>query len=106
MPRQISDQEYAFLQGKRGVADFVESIYNDPVLGKDAKALIKRKYPQVSIPDFDIENRLINHLSADRKQREEAEQKKATEAQDAKIKETREKVQKEYGFTDDAMKNH
>ena len=103
MPRTVTDEEYNFLQNKRMTADFVESIYNDPVLNKEAKALIKRKYPNLAIPDYDLENRVEARLSA-------ADQAKAKEASDAAAKADRDawnasraKVKKQYGFTDEAM---
>lgn len=105
MPREITDEEYNFLQGRKQVADFVESIYNDPALSKEAKALIKKKYPQVQIPDYDIEEKITSRLDEDRKQREE-EKRAAKEAEEEKrFSETRTKVQKEYGYTDDGMKD-
>lgn len=105
MPRTISDEEYNFLTNKRMTADFVESIYNDPVLNREAKQLIKKKYPNLAIPDFDLENKVEARLSA-------AEQAKAKEAADAAAARDREawnrsrsKVQKQYGFTDEGMKD-
>jgi hypothetical protein len=105
MPRTISDEEYKYLQDKRMTADFVESIYNDPQLNKEAKRLIKRKYPNLAIPDFDIETKVEQRFNAE-------DQKKAKEAADAAAKADRDawntsraKVQKEYGFTDEAMKD-
>ena len=104
MPRQITDREYMFLQGRRQVADFVESIYNDPQLNKEAKALIKRKYPQIQIPDYDLENRLNQRFDAEKQARDKVEQDKRDAEADQQLKQTRTKVQKEYGFTDDGMK--
>jgi len=105
MPRTISDEEYKYLQDKRMTADFVESIYNDPQLNKEAKRLIKRKYPNLAIPDFDIETKVEQRFNAE-------DQKKAKEAADAAAKADRDawnasraKVQKEYGFTDEGMKD-
>lgn len=105
MPRTISDEEYQFLQNKRMTADFVEGIYNDPALNKEAKALIKKKHPNLAIPDYDLEQKVEARLSA-------ADQKKAQEAAEAQAKADRDawnrsraKVQKEYGFTDEAMKD-
>jgi hypothetical protein len=105
MPRTISDEEYKYLQDKRMTADFVESIYNDPQLNKEAKRLIKRKYPNLAIPDFDIETKVEQRFNAE-------DQKKAKEAADAAAaadraawNASRAKVQKEYGFTDEAMKD-
>ena len=73
MPRTITDDEYNFLQNKRMTADFVESIYNDPQLNKEAKRLIKRKYPNLSIPDFDIEEKVNARLDSEKKARDDAE---------------------------------
>jgi hypothetical protein len=103
MPRTISDAEEQFIRGRMQVADFVESIYNDPQLTREAKALIKKKYPNLNIPDYDIENRVEARFEKDRREREtrEANDRKARE--DAEFKERRAKTQKEYGFTDEAM---
>jgi hypothetical protein len=103
MPRQISDEEYSYLQNRRMTADFVESIYNDPALNKEAKKLIKKKYPNLAIPDYDLEEKVEQRLSA-------AEQKKQQEA----AAETRRKeqeawnasragVKKQYGLTDEGL---
>ena len=75
MPRTISDEEYNFLTNKRMTADFVESIYNDPDLNKEAKRLIKKKYPNLAIPDYDLEQKVEQRFSAEdeRKQKEAAE---------------------------------
>jgi hypothetical protein len=104
MPREVSDEEYQFLQGRRQVADFVESIYNDPSLNKEAKRLIKRKYPNLQIPDYDIEEKVNTRLDQEKKAREDAEaavrQKQETET----WRERRAETQKTFGFTDDAMK--
>lgn len=103
MPRTISDEEYSFLQGKRVTADFVEGIYNDPALSKDAKRLIKKKYPQVQIPDLDLEDKIDQRLAA-----EEAAKRKAADEAARKLDldnwtASRKKVKDEYGFTDDGL---
>jgi len=103
MPRQVSDEEYAYLQNRRMVADFVEPIYNDPGLAKEAKRLIKRKYPQLAIPDLDIEDRVQAQLDADRKERKDAEDAAKKKADDEAWKSERRKVQADYSFTDEAM---
>lgn len=104
MPRTISDEEDRYLQDRRNVADFVESIYNDPQLNKDAKRLIKRKFPNLSIPDLDLEDQFNKRL-ADEKHAKEAEAKAAREKkEDEEFQAERRRVKKEYGFTDEAMK--
>lgn len=103
MPRTITDDEYAFLQNKRMTADFVESIYNDPALNKEAKRLIKRKYPNLAIPDYDMEEKIDQKFRAD----EDAKQKAAQDARAKKDaddwKTNRDKVKSDYGFTDEAL---
>jgi hypothetical protein len=103
MPRQVPDEEYAFLQGRRQIADFVESIYQDPTLTKEAQALIKKKYPNLAIPDYDLETKVTQRLDAEKKEREdrEAEQRKTQEQE--RFHSVRGETQKKYGFTDKAM---
>lgn len=103
MPRQISDEEYAFLQNRRMTADFVESIYNDPQLNKEAKRLIKKKYPNLAIPDYDMEEKLDARTRAE-------DERRAREAQETKSKadreawnKSRDTVKKEYGLTDEGL---
>ena len=103
MPKQLTDEEYDFLQARRQVADFVESIYNDPQLNREAKALIKKKYPNLQIPDYDIEARLDDRLAKDREERETAEAKKRRAEEDAQFQKTRKATQDKYHFTDEAM---
>lgn len=105
MPRTVSDEEYSYLQNRRMTADFVESIYNDPQLNKEAKRLIKKKYPNLAIPDYDMEEKLEQRLSA-------ADEAKRKEAADAKTKADRDAwtasqnaVKKSYGLTDDGLKD-
>jgi ATP-dependent exoDNAse (exonuclease V) beta subunit len=103
MPKTISDEEYGFLQNKRVTADFVEGIYNDPQLNKEAKRLIKRKYPNLQIPDYDIEDKLDRRLAAEdeakRKAEDDARRKKDLDDWNA----SRDRVKKDYGFTDEGI---
>lgn len=103
MPRTISDEEYQFLNSKRMTADFVESIWNDPQLNKEAKKLVKRKYPQLPIPDYDIEQKVEQRFAAE----DEAKRKAAQEAQAKADREawesSRKKVKDQYGYTDEGI---
>lgn len=103
MPRTIPDEEYQFLQGKRQIADFVESIYNSPQWNKEAKRLIKRAYPQIQIPDLDIEERVEERLAQDRKERQDIEDAKRQEADKASWDSLRERTKTQYGLTDEGM---
>ena len=104
MPRELTDKEWEYLQNRRQVADFVESIYNDPTLNKEAKALIKKKYPNLQIPDFDIESKVDQRFADEHKKREDAEKAAREKEEDAKYAKMRSDVQAQYGFTDEAMK--
>lgn len=103
MPRQVSDEEFAFLQGRRQVADFVESIYNDPQLTREAKALIKKKYPNLQIPDYDVEARVEERLTKEREEREKERREERERTEQTNFQNLRKQTQEKYGFTDDAM---
>jgi hypothetical protein len=103
MPREISDDEYTFLQGKRQIADFIETIYNDPALNREAKALIKKKYPQMQIPDYDIEERVEARFAAEKKQRDDAADAERQQREQQDWQDKRAATQKQYGFTEEAM---
>jgi hypothetical protein len=103
MARQISDEEYQFLQNRRQVADFVESIYNDPQYAKEAKRLIKKKYPNLQIPDYDVEEAVNLRLDHEKRERDDAEAKKRADEEEKTWKQSREETQKKYKFTDEAM---
>ena len=105
MPREISDEEYAYLMGRKAVADYIEPIWNDPALGKEAKRLVKKKYPDARIPDLEIEDKVEERFAAEDKKRKEEADKATRERNEKQWKAQRAKVQKEYGFTDDAMKD-
>lgn len=105
MPREISDEQYAAYERAYQTANFAESIFNDPALSKDAKRLIKRKYPNLSIPDYDLEEKFERERAADKKAREDEEKAARQKKEEDGWREQRTKVQKEYGFTDDGMKD-
>ena len=103
MPRTISDEEYGFLQNRRMTADFVESIYNDPALNKEAKRLIKKKYPNLSIPDYDMEARLDARQKADDEAKAKAESDAKSKRDQDAWNESRAKTKKAYGMTDEGL---
>jgi hypothetical protein len=103
MPREISDEEYAFLQGRRQVADFVEPIYQHPKWGKEAKRLIKQVYPNANIPDYDLEQKIESRFAEQQQKRDQEEAEKRQKAQDEAWQAKRAEVKKQYGFTDEAM---
>ena len=103
MPRTVSDEEYSFLQNKRMTADFVESIYNDPQLNKEAKRLIKRKYPNLAIPDLDMEEKIDQRLGAEEERRRKETDTARTKAETDAWTASRAKVKADYGFTDEGL---
>lgn len=105
MAREISDEQYAAYERAYQTAQFAESIFNDPQLSKDAKRLIKRKYPNLAIPDYDLEEKFERERTADRKAREDAEKAAKQKSEEDGWKTQRAKVQKDYSFTEEAMKD-
>jgi hypothetical protein len=103
MPRTLSDEEFSWLQNKRQVADFVESIWADPALNKEAKRLVKRKYPQMQIPDLDIEDKVEARLEQERQARQAKEDSERQQKENAAWQNQRGATQKRYGLTDEAM---
>ena len=103
MPRQIDDNEYQRLTSKGAVADFIQSIWDDPATGKDARRLVKRKYPNLQIPDLDIEDGVRRELDA--RDKKKADEDKAVKEKTDKERWASEKAaaQKKYGITDETM---
>lgn len=99
--KTITDEEYQYLRGRDVTAGFVESIYNDPKLSNKAKALIKEKYPQLPIPEYDIEQKIENRFA----QRDAEIKARQLKRQNEVWKQKRIDIQKRYGFTDDGMKD-
>lgn len=100
---EVSPEQIRYWEDRERVANFSESVFNDPGLNKDAKRLIKRKYPQLSIPDHDLEEKFdqkLGKFEEERKQREDAD--KRTK-QEAEWKAKRDRTQKEYGYTEEGM---
>lgn len=104
MPRQISDEEDRWLQQQVQTVRFIESIYNDPKLTRKAKALIKEKYPNLPIPDYDIEHNVESRLAKEREEREAEREAARRREEDEKFQKARADTQKKHGFTDEAMK--
>jgi hypothetical protein len=104
MPRTVSDEEYAHLMSRKQVADFVEPIYNSNQFGAEARALIKKAYPNLQIEGYDLKQELKQEINQVRQERIDAE-KKRTDAEDAeRFKSLRGKVKDQYKFTDEGMK--
>ena len=99
MPTTLTDEQVANLKQQlegaaknKQIADMVDAIYNDPALGKEARALIKKKFPDLPIPEYDIEAKVTARLDAEKAEREEAEKKKRDADDDARYKSARKKT--------------
>jgi len=103
MPRTISDEEYAYLQGKRQTADLVEGLYNDPNYRRRSQQLLKEKYPNLPIPEFDLDQKIEDRFAQRDKKENDAAAEAKKKADDERYAADRARVQKQYGFTDEAM---
>ena len=105
MPREISDEEYAYLQNQRQIADVANSLWNDPQLGAEAKALLKKKHPNLNIPEHDIRSEVRQEFAErDRRQNEEREAERIAR-EDQHWKAERKRTQDAYGIPEDKMKD-
>lgn len=105
MPRTISDAEVAQIEQERNLLKFIRSVWDDPELNPEAKALVKRKYPNIQIPDLDIRNEVRGMIESDRAERQRIEDEKRQQEEDRKFDEARSSAQKKYGLTEDGMKD-
>lgn len=103
MPRTISDEEYQHLLGRKTVADFVEPVYNSKELGDEARALLKKAYPNLQIEGYDLKREIKSEI--DQVRNEFQQEKKAREDAEttARIREERKRIQDEFKFTDEGM---
>jgi hypothetical protein len=104
MPREISEEEYSYLQNRRQIADVADLLWNDPQLGPEAKALLKKKMPNLNIPEHDIRSEIREEFSKrDAKQAEEREAERVSK-EDKYWKEQRQKTMDAYGMPEEKMK--
>ena len=105
MPKQLTDAEYNYLIEQDQVANVANALWNDPELGPQTKALLKKKLPNLQIPDHDLRTEMRGEFAKrDKKQREEREAEEIAK-QDNFWKGERARVQKQYGYTDDGIKD-
>lgn len=81
----------------------VEPVYNNPKTRRRSQELLKEIYPQLEIQDYEIQKQIDDRLNAVQKERDEEKAAAKQKAEDDAWKAQRAKVQKEYGFTDEAM---
>lgn len=110
MPLTLTDEQVAALKAEREqwqrdkqVRESAEAIWNDPELSDQAKALWKKKFPEAKIDDYDLKQQIFARLDKEKADAEKARQ-DALEAESvSRLQAQRAKVQKDHGFTDDAM---
>lgn len=104
MPRTISDEEYNHLVGRKTVADFVEPIYNSKELGPEARALIKKAYPNLQIEGYDIKQELKGETQELKKEIDQVRKEIKDREDSEKFQQVRKRTQDEFKFTDEGMK--
>lgn len=87
MAREVSDEEYAIALEQDKL---LQDLYGDPVLGREFKKLIKKKRPDLSIPEVELEETI------------EARTREIKDTSENEIKALREDVKK---FMDRAEEN-
>ena len=104
MPQQLTDEQWLYYQQQDQKARLADDLWNDPQLGPEAKALLKRKMPNVQIPDHDIRTEMRQEFATrDQKQAEEREAERIAR-EDNHWKAERKKTQDAYGIPEDKMK--
>ena len=110
MPITLDDQQVAHLrtqlaeaQSNKELAQFAQAIWNDPALSNEAKALAKKKWPDMQIPDYDIQKRVDDRFAKEKEERDKVEREATEKAAGERFKAQRKSVQEQYNFTDDAM---
>ena len=110
MPVTLTDDQVAELRQKLAQGDrdalvrqSAEAIWNDPEMSDSAKALWKKKFPETTIADYDLKREVFGRLDAEKKERDDAAREKAEAEQVERYRSQKARVQKERGFTDDAM---
>ena len=101
MPRNISDEEYNYLVGRKNVADLAESTWNK--LGDEAKALLKKAHPDLPITDYDLKVGMQKQFDAFKKEHTDREEKKRKDEEAAEIAKKRAAAQKKFSLTDEGM---
>ena len=110
MPLTLDDAQVAKLRAfeaeaarNKEIAEFTNAILNDPALSNEAKALIKKKWPDLQIPDYDMRQYIDSQLKARDDERVKLEKEKTDNEAKERFASQRRSVQEQYQFTDDAM---
>jgi hypothetical protein len=102
---EITKEQLDYYISQDQIANAANSIWNDPELGQEARALLKKKMPNLQIPDHDLRAEIRNEFATrDQKAHEEREASRIAQ-EDAYWKSERKKVQDAYGYTEDGMRD-
>lgn len=105
MPRELTDQQWAAVEAELQIAQAARAIWDDEKLGPAAKALFKEKNPTVAVPDYDIRKEMKDGFAAIEKRHQDERIAEQHKKEDEHWKQQRSKIQKDYGFTDDGIKD-
>lgn len=105
MPHQLTDEQLSYYQRQDQIAKFADSLWTDPQLSKEAKALAKKKYPQLQIPDYDIMTEVDQRFAAERQERDRVENERRQRDDQDRFEKTRTQTKDKYGFTDEGMQD-
>lgn len=102
---QLSDEEYRALQNDKAIADLVKPLYDDPRTSKESKKILKTYYPNLAIPEHDLEEKIDARFAAEEKRRADEKLAEQNREQQEGWKKQRAKAQADYGLSDDEMKD-
>lgn len=103
----LSIEQLRQLAGKAQEYEAAHKLVNE--LGKDPEVRtyiqrhMKKKYPNVSMPEIEAEDRLMAALEVEKKEREKLAAKLAEDNARANIEKERARVKTKYGLTDEDM---
>lgn len=103
MPRTLTDAELAQYERDQQTLRVIQSVWDDPSLNREAKALLKKKFPNVQIPDYDIMQQVDQRFAQEREERERRESERRQQEEEAQYNEKRSATQKKYGYTEEGM---
>lgn len=105
MPRELSDAELAAWQEDRNIANAARSIWDDPKLGPEARALLKKKNPGMQIPDYDIRTEMRDGFAAMEQRMQAERDAEKQKREDDHWQGERARVKKEHNLNDDELKD-
>ena len=110
MPRQNPDgswtyshDEHLYTNQQSNTANFAASIFNNPKLKKKAKSLIKEAYPDLQIPDYDLQNQFDAFRNEEAERKAAEQQRQEQEKQEQEFRAQRQAAQDKYGLTEEGM---